>query len=116
MSIAKAVMGQDDTREAFVMVLLRKLNNECTNRCRKSSSSPFHTIPVDQLAAFNWKDMVADLQQKAPPLFMVLDSITARNDHRNTMEVGAAHYPGICSAAAILGIVRCVGFSHWFLS
>ena len=102
LSIAKAVMQHDGIREAVVRVLLGKLNEECTNLCRKTTPSHFHTIPVDQLDTFSWKDMVADLQQKAPFVFTVLDSITSRNDHRNTTKVGAVHYPGICSAVAIL--------------
>ena len=46
--------------------------------------------------------MIAELQLKAPLLFKVLHSLSSRNDHRNTLKVGVAHYPGICSAAAIL--------------
>ena len=46
--------------------------------------------------------MVADLQQKAPLVFTVLDRITSKNDHRNEIKAGAVHYPGICSVAAIL--------------
>ena len=83
-------------------LLLVKLNEECTSLCRKTPTSPFHSIPVEQLVTFNWKDIAADLEQKAPLLFKVLHSITARNDHRNIVKVGAAHYPGICAAAAIL--------------
>ena len=59
-------MQHDGIREAVVRVLLGKLNEECTNFCRKTTPSLFHTIPVDQLDTFSWKDMVADLQQKAP--------------------------------------------------
>ena len=43
-----------------------------------------------------------DIQLKAPLLFKILHGIAARNDHRNVVKVGAAHYPGICTAAAIL--------------
>ena len=89
-------------KEAIIKLLLRELNEECTNLCRKTSTSPFHTIPADHLANFKWKDMVNDLQLKAPLLFTVLHSIVSRNDHRNAVKVGAAHYPGICSAAVIL--------------
>ena len=88
--------------EKLFDMLLGKLNEECTNLCRKTTPSIFHTIPFDKLYTFSWKDMVADLQQKAHLVFTVLDSITSRNDHRNTMKVGDVHYPRICSAAAIL--------------
>ena len=96
------MLGQDDIKEAIIKLLLRELNEQCTNLCRKTTVSPFRTIPVDHLADFQWKDMVNDLQLKAPLLFTVLHSIVSRNDHRNAVKVGAAHYPGICSAAAML--------------
>lgn len=101
-SIAKAVLNEDDLREAIIKQLLRELNEECTNLCRKTTKSPFRTIPVDELANFKWNDLVAELQLKAPLLFKIFHSIAARNDHRNVVKVGVAHYPGICSATAIL--------------
>ena len=100
-SIAKAVLEQD-IKNAVIHQLLVKLNDECTNLCRKSVISPFRTIPVDQMASFKWKDMVEELQQRAPILFTVLQSVASRNDHRNTVKTTTAHYPGICSAAAII--------------
>ena len=106
MSIAKAVLDQTEIKEAIITLLLGKLNEECTSLCRKTHSSPFRTIPVDQLAKYKWQDMVEDLQQQAPFLFSVLYSITSRSDHRNAVKTGVAHYPGICSAAAILLKVR----------
>ncbi len=81
------MLGQDDVKGVLL------LNEECTSLCRKTTTSPFHTIPVNWLASFKWKDMIADLQLKAPFLFTLLHSIVSRNDHRNVV---------ICSAAAIL--------------
>ena len=101
-SIAKAVMTQDDVKENIIKLLLGKLNEECASLCRKAISSPFRTMPADQMASFKWVDMVTDLKVKAPLFFTLLDSITSRNDHRNIAKVGVAHYPGICTAAAIL--------------
>ena len=46
--------------------------------------------------------MAEELQQKAPLVFSVLLSIASRNDNRNAVKVATAHYPGICSVAAIL--------------
>ena len=65
-AIAKAVLGQDNVKEAIVNLLLGKINEECTNLCKRTIKSPFHTIPVNCLASFKWKDMV---QLKAPLLF-----------------------------------------------
>ena len=101
-SIAKAIMDNDDVKEAIIKLLLRKLNEECTYLCRLTTTSPFRAIPINQLATFKWKDMMADLEQKAPLLFQIVHSIASRNDHRNTVKVGTVHNPGICSAVAIL--------------
>ena len=101
-SIAKAVLGNKDMREAVITLVLTQLNEECTNLCRSATGSPFRTIPVNKLANFKWRDMVSDLHLKAPLLFKLLYSVVSRNDHRNAVKVGAAHYPGICSAVAVL--------------
>ena len=100
--IAKAVMTRDDVKENSIKLLLGKLNEECASLCRKTITSPFRTMPADQMASFKWDDMVTDLKVKAPLFFTLLDSITSRNDHRNIVKVGVAQYPGIFAAAAIL--------------
>ena len=46
-SIAKAVLGQDDLREAIIILILVQINEECTNLCKKDTASLFHTIPFD---------------------------------------------------------------------
>ena len=101
-SIAKAVLGEKDLRDAIIKQLLREINKECNSLCKKTIATHFRTIPVDELANFKWKDMVADLQLKVPLLFTILHGIAARNDNRNVVKVGAAHYPCICTTAAIL--------------
>lgn len=104
MSIAKAVLGVDDMKEAIITQLLGVLNEECRQLCRKSDtqSPPFRSIPVDKLVEFKWESMTAELQSRAPLLYKILHSLTTRNDHRNVVKTGAAHFPGICFAAAIL--------------
>ena len=59
--IAKAVMTRDDVKENGIKLLLGKLNEECASLCRKTITSPFHTMPADQMASFKWVDMVTDL-------------------------------------------------------
>ena len=46
--------------------------------------------------------MAAEIEQKAPLLFFIIYSLVSIYDHRNEVKVGEAHFPGICSAAAIL--------------
>ena len=48
-SIAKAVMTQDDVKENIIKLLLGKLKEECASLCRKAISSPFCTMPTDQI-------------------------------------------------------------------
>ena len=74
-AIAKAVLQQDDVKEAITKQLIGALNEECTNLCKKKNASLFRAIPVDRLASFKWIDMVEDLKQKAPVLFSVLYTI-----------------------------------------
>ena len=95
-------MNNDSIREAIVKQVLQRVNAECISLCRKTNMSQFRTIHSEKFVDFKWYNMVADLKKNAPLLFTLLDSITSRNDHRNTVKVGRVHYPGICSAAAIL--------------
>lgn len=101
-SIAKAALGVVGVMEVITTQLLGILNEECSKLCHKRAGNPFRTIPVEKLADFKWETMIAELQSKAPLLFKILYCLTSRNDGRNTTKVGAAHYPGICSAASIL--------------
>lgn len=103
MSIAKAALGVEDVREAIISQLMGTLNEECRKLCRqKPTNTPFRNIPVNKLVEFKWENMIGELQSKAPLLYRILYSLTSRNDHRNMLKLGAAHFPGICAAAAIL--------------
>ena len=53
------------------------------------------------MAIFKWDGLIEELRSKSPLPLKVLTSIAVRNDHRNK-KVGAAHYPGIGTAAAVL--------------
>lgn len=69
---SKTKAGEDDLREAIIKQMLKGPNEQCTTLCKKNTTSCFRTIPADELANFKWKDMVADLQQKATLLFTIL--------------------------------------------
>ena len=98
-SIAKTVLHMDDVRESIIVQLLRELNEECNDLCNRiSPTSPFRTLNVDMMANFKWTIMIDDLQIRAP---LVLDTLTSKSDQRN-IKVGAARYPGICCAAAVI--------------
>lgn len=102
-SIAKAVLLIDGVREAVTTQLLLTLNEECSKLCRrKKPTSLFRKVPMEDLTTFNWNGMIAELTQEAPLLLKMLQCVVARNDSRNMSKVGVAHYPGICTAAAVM--------------
>ena len=72
-------MTRDDVKETIIKLLLGKLNEKCSSLCRKDITSPFCTLPADQMASFKWVDMATDLKVKAPLFFTLLDSIASRN-------------------------------------
>ena len=69
--------------------------------CQAATTSKLSHIPVDQMAIFKWDSLTEELRSKSPLLLKVLTSIAVRNDHRNKKKVGAAHNPGIGTAAAV---------------
>ena len=93
-----------DIREAIIIQFLSIINRECTVLCQKSSASPSHfrNIPIDQIENFNWGELVDELKLKVPLLLKILTTIATRNDHRNVSKIGSAHYPGICTASAVM--------------
>ena len=102
-SITKAALQINGVKEAVVTQLLGWLNKECSKLCGfKPTSSLFCRIPVDKLAEFKWGDMMVELEQDAPLLMKIIQCLVARNDSRNKCKVGAAHYPGICTAVAVI--------------
>ncbi len=62
----------------------------------------FCKVPLPELEEFQWDKFIGELQDKAPTLLQVLSTISSRNDHRNKLKSGRAHYPGICMAAALV--------------
>ena len=102
LSIAKAVMAMANVQQAVFDIILNKINNECNKLCEKASTSYFRKIPLDKTVDFKWKNLIDELESKAPLLFKILSTIASRNDCRNKNKVGVAHYPGICTAAAVI--------------
>lgn len=49
-----------------------------------------------------WEAFITELACKAPTLLHTLMTLVSFNDGRNTTKVGAAHYPGVSAAVAIL--------------
>ena len=99
-SIASAVLGMD-VREAVLSHLLEQIDRKCGKLCQKVTASHFRTIPTEELHTFKWLHLVAELESSSPLLFRALSTI-AGHDRRNKTKVGPAHFPGICTAAAVI--------------
>lgn len=106
-SIAKAALLVEGVREAITTHFMGTLNQECRKLCQKGTpahpeSSLYRSIPVGQCAEFRWTDMMAELEQNAPLLLSFVQCLVTRNDRRNKSKIGAAHFPGICTAVAVI--------------
>ena len=53
-SIAKAVLSENDQKEAIIKQVLRELNDECTNLCKKTITSPFQLMSWPTLSGRIW--------------------------------------------------------------
>ncbi len=54
------------------------------------------------MESFSWDGFVEELKTKCPILYQILETVVTHSDHRNSRKKGAAHYPGMCMAAAVL--------------
>ena len=94
-------MAYSALHKAVLLLFLNQINAECCALCRRSQKSKFRCIPASELPEFQWDAYICELQSKAPLLFQVLSTLVSRNDQRNEKKVGSAHYPAICTAAAV---------------
>lgn len=103
-SVAKAVVGHKQLQEEILKLLLDKVDNECSELCRRQSSSRslFRRAPLMQFLEWDWKLAIDELASKAPTLLHVLTTIASQSDHRNSKKLGSAHYPGIITSAAVI--------------
>ena len=101
-SIAKAVMAMEDVRKCLFNLFLITLNDECNQICQHTQKSVFRKMSTAEVMDFKWSLLINELKSKSPLLYSILSSIATRNDGRNAIKVGVAHYPGICTAAAVI--------------
>ena len=89
-------MGHQVLREAVTLLLLDKIDEECSKLCQRRSDSPslFRKVPVTEMSDFKWDRFLDELRSKAPTLFQVLSTIASRNDHRNEHKCGHTHNAG----------------------
>ena len=102
-SFAKAVMSQNGIRKEILELVLHDLESECASLCKRSAPSRFRKMGLQEMIDdFQWERLMSDLRTHAPLLLRILTSIVSTNDHRNKNKAGAAHYPGICMAMAVI--------------
>ena len=78
------------------------LDAELTELCKRNTPSLFRSVPVDAMCYFEWNSCIEELLLKAPTFLKIITSLVSKNDHRNQSKCGSAHYPGICTAIAII--------------
>ena len=101
-SIANGILAMEEVREAVFMHFLDAIDHECTTLCRKLAPTHFRTVPMENVQQFNWQPFVDDLECCSPLLFRALTRIAGYSDRRNKGKVGPAHFPGICTAVAVI--------------
>ena len=101
-SIANGILAMEEVREAVFTHFLDAIDHECTILCRRLAPTHFRTVPVEGIQQFNWQPLVNDLECCSPLLFSTLTRIAGHSDRRNKGKLGPAHFPGICTAAAVI--------------
>ena len=101
-TVAKAVLAYADLREAVLRLILGEIETECAVLCQRKEPSCFRKMKPSSLTDFRWEILMLELEEKAPLLLRIFQSMVSVNDHRNQHKGGVQHYPGICMAMSVL--------------
>ena len=101
-SIAKSVYACDALRDLLLKKVFATMDAELMELCKRNTPSIFRRLPINAMSQFDWCDYIAELQLKAPTLLDIVTILVSRNDGRNKHKSGNVHYPGICTAIAIV--------------
>ena len=103
-SIARAVFAHEGIRQHLITRVMKVINDECSSLCRVSGHpvSAFRKLSPEQAEAFSWLECMEELEIRGPTLCDLLSHIVSRSDCHNKMKNGVRHYPGICTAIAVL--------------
>lgn len=105
-TLAKAIVNYPALAEHVFDLFIDLMSSECNSLCRHTRGQEalflFRKIPVSQLPEFKWQKCIEELQSAAPHILQVLIAIASKNDKRNTVKQGSAHFPGICIALAVI--------------
>ncbi len=110
-SLVKAIFGHSEVRRGLTEKFAGLLREECAQMCRRTwrTKAPlFRRLPTEKAEEFSFPECIADLERTCPTLLRFLTSVVSANDARNAEQIvkyrkkSTHHYPGICTAAAIL--------------
>ena len=106
--MAKAVFAHYTLKKKFIEKVVEIVREECALMCGRSRTPLFRRLPVDKAEGFSFTDCISELERMFPTLLRLLTSVVTANDARNAKtrvkfrKKSIHHYPGICTAAAIL--------------
>lgn len=103
LSFASGIMRVKSLQEAVFLYMLEVFCTECNELCKLvGGASLFRKLPVTDMANIKWEDFILELDSKAPNLLHALLTIVSPRDDKNSTKVGSAHFPGLCTAVALL--------------
>ena len=62
----------------------------------------FRRLSTNAMCTFDWQKCVEELKLKAPILLDIVLTLVSKNDGRNKHKSGTAHFPGVCTAIAVI--------------
>ena len=101
-TIAKAVIAHQGLCGVVVHKVFNLIEEECTALCRRAEPTSFRKAPLKEFQEFTWSKYIGEMEAKSPLLLELLKLIVGRSDSRNDRKRGSFHFPGICTAVAVL--------------
>jgi hypothetical protein len=101
-TIAKAVIAHQALRGVVVHKVFNLIDEECAALCRRAEPTSFRKTSLKELQEFTWSKYVGEMEAKSPLLLELFKMIVGRSDSRNDHKHGSFHFPGICTAVAVL--------------
>ena len=101
-SVAKAVYACSTLRELLLKHFIATIDLEVTELCKRNSPSMFRRLSTNAMCTFDWQKCVEELKLKAPILLDIVLTLVSKNDGRNKHKSGTAHFPGVCTAIAVI--------------
>ena len=98
-SISAAVYSCTALRDLLLKIILTTIDAELVDLCKRNTPSMFCRLSID---AIDWSYCISQLELKAPTLLEMITTLVSKNDGRNKFKSGSGHFPGMCTAIAII--------------